>query len=154
MNTGASYLYRHFDSTGSLLYVGISLSAITRLQQHKKSRWFKDICKTTIESFDTREQAKNAERNAITTENPRFNIQNKQRGGIMQTAEASAIKAILNTKEAADYLTLKPATLEAWRCRGGGPVFVKLGKACRYRKEDLDAFLSKHTFASTSAIDK
>ena len=43
---------------------------------------------------------------------------------------------LLNTKDSAAYLLLSQATLEAWRCRGGGPVFIKLGKAVRYRKSD------------------
>lgn len=58
---------------------------------------------------------------------------------------------MFNTDEAAYYLKLARATLEAWRVRGGGPVFIKLGKAVRYRKADLDAFLEKNTRRSTSA---
>jgi excisionase family DNA binding protein len=49
---------------------------------------------------------------------------------------------ILRTSEAAGYIGLRKSTLEAWRVRGGGPVFLKLGKAVRYRKDDLDAFLN------------
>ncbi len=57
---------------------------------------------------------------------------------------------MFRTKEAAGYMALKKCTLEAWRCRGGGPVFVKLGKSVRYRKEDLDAFVGARTRTSTS----
>lgn len=57
---------------------------------------------------------------------------------------------ILNTVEAADYLGLQPSTLEAWRCRGGGPCFVKMGKAVRYRREHLDRFLNARVRTSTS----
>ncbi|MDD4194969.1 MAG: helix-turn-helix domain-containing protein [Syntrophorhabdaceae bacterium] len=58
------------------------------------------------------------------------------------------------TKTAAIKLSLSPATLEAWRCRGGGPKFVKLGKAVRYRLEDLDEFLKSKTRISTSESGK
>ena len=58
--------------------------------------------------------------------------------------------SMFRTDQAADYLTLTKSTLEAWRCRGGGPVFVKLGKAVRYRKEDLDAFLNSSRRVNTS----
>ena len=58
---------------------------------------------------------------------------------------------ILRTTEAAQYVGLQKSTLEAWRVRGSGPVFVKLGKAVRYRKEDLDAFLKSSLRTSTSA---
>jgi predicted site-specific integrase-resolvase len=47
---------------------------------------------------------------------------------------------MLTTKQAADRLGLKPGTLEAWRVRGGGPVYVKFGKAVRYPDENLISF--------------
>lgn len=68
-------LYRHFDAAGELLYVGISLSAISRLGQHAAvSPWFKDITNVTIETLPSREEALAAERVAIKTERPKFNI--------------------------------------------------------------------------------
>lgn len=57
---------------------------------------------------------------------------------------------MLRTKEAAGYLDLKKCTLEAWRVKGNGPVYLKLGKAVRYRKEDLDAFINARKCTSTS----
>ena len=53
-------------------------------------------------------------------------------------------KDIFTAPEAAAYLGLAVSTLNKWRCyRNGGPVFVKLGKAVRYRKEALDTYLSE-----------
>lgn len=67
-------LYRHFDSAGMLLYVGISIAHITRMQQHRrKSPWFARIAQIRIEHFPTRESALAAERHAIETEKPFFN---------------------------------------------------------------------------------
>lgn len=60
-------------------------------------------------------------------------------------------KEMLTTQEAADYLGLSKATLDAWRCRGGGPVFQKFGKAVRYWKPNLDDFRESHKRTSTSA---
>ncbi|MFC1580037.1 helix-turn-helix domain-containing protein [Thermodesulfobacteriota bacterium] len=58
---------------------------------------------------------------------------------------------MLRTEEAAKYIGLQKCTLEAWRVRGTyGPVFLKLGKAVRYRKEDLDAFINTCKCTSTS----
>ena len=57
---------------------------------------------------------------------------------------------VLTTPPAAAYMGLKPSTLEAWRVRGGGPVFLKLGKAVRYRQSDLDRFLDEQSRRSTS----
>ena len=60
---------------------------------------------------------------------------------------------LLRTNLAAAHLELAPATLEAWRCRGCGPVFIKLGKAVRYRLSDLDEFTDRRAQTSTSRID-
>jgi len=73
-------LYRHWDAEGQLLYVGISLSAVQRLAQHKAgSHWSDSINKVTIEYFENREAAHAAERAAVQSENPLHNIQMKSR---------------------------------------------------------------------------
>jgi hypothetical protein len=66
-------LYRHYDSEGNLLYVGISLSSIRRLQQHKNNQWFNDIKIVKIEKFKNRREAEIAEKRAIAFEVPLFN---------------------------------------------------------------------------------
>ncbi len=58
---------------------------------------------------------------------------------------------LLNTEQAAERLTLKKQTLEAWRIRGGGPNFLKIGRAVRYREEDLNEFLLQALRENTSA---
>ena len=57
---------------------------------------------------------------------------------------------VLTTQEAADLLKVKRQTLEAWRLRGGGPAYLKFGKAVRYRESDLDDFIKKSVRHSTS----
>lgn len=52
---------------------------------------------------------------------------------------------------AADYLDLKRTTLEAWRCRGGGPKFIKLGRLVKYRRADLDEFIESRIRSNTSS---
>lgn len=72
-------LYRHFNKNGDLLYVGVSLSALNRLGQHKEhSHWFESISRVTIEHYKTREEALTAEKNAIKNENPKHNIRNNK----------------------------------------------------------------------------
>jgi predicted site-specific integrase-resolvase len=56
----------------------------------------------------------------------------------------------LKTEEAAEFLQVKPATLEQWRWNGKGPKFIKMNRAVRYRKEDLQAFVEARVFASTT----
>ena len=54
------------------------------------------------------------------------------------------------TEEAAAQLNVAVSTLEAWRVRGGGPEYVKFGKAVRYSDEGLDKFVASRTRTSTS----
>lgn len=68
-------LYRHFDAAGRLLYVGISLNALSRLSQHKsESSWFFNITRVEIEQHPTRAAAAAAEIEAIRTEDPLHNV--------------------------------------------------------------------------------
>ena len=69
----------------------------------------------------------------------------------VQTAAPSTFSQNLTTIEAARFLNLKPATLGQWRWNGRGPRFVKIGRACRYRLADLEAFLEERVFSSTTA---
>lgn len=55
-----------------------------------------------------------------------------------------------NTVQAALYLGLSRRTMEGFRTRGGGPVYVKAGRVCRYRREDLDAWAMANRRANTS----
>lgn len=66
-------LYRHFDSNGCLLYVGISLSTLKRTYEHKKSPWWLQVASISIERFSSRKEALAAEREAIRLEKPRHN---------------------------------------------------------------------------------
>jgi len=55
----------------------------------------------------------------------------------------------LDTKRAAEVLGLQKNTLEAWRSRGGGPPFVKLGRAVRYRQSDLETWIQTRIRSNT-----
>jgi len=59
---------------------------------------------------------------------------------------------LLDEKQAAQRLNLSPKTLQKWRLTGGGPVYLKLGTAVRYREVDLDAWLDARTRTSTSGL--
>ncbi len=67
-------LYRHFNADGALLYVGISASLLARQASHMlRSHWSRHIATITIERFQTREAALEAEAAAIVAEKPRHN---------------------------------------------------------------------------------
>jgi excisionase family DNA binding protein len=56
----------------------------------------------------------------------------------------------LDTHQAALRTGLSPSTLRKLRLSGGGPRFMKLGRAVRYREDDLDGWLKARTVQSTS----
>lgn len=68
-------LYRHFDASGELLYVGISLNTVARTQQHAYGAlWFEQIKRIEIEWHANRPAAEAAEVQAIRSELPLHNI--------------------------------------------------------------------------------
>lgn len=71
-------LYRHFDASGSLLYVGVTRDPISRTNTHAtKAAWYESITRIEIEWFGDRETACAAEAAAIQAERP---IHNKTLG--------------------------------------------------------------------------
>lgn len=71
---GRTALYRHFDAAGTLLYVGITKDPSKRAEQHRyHSQWFRFTADSSVEWFDARRTAADAERDAIRHERPVFN---------------------------------------------------------------------------------
>lgn len=67
-------LYRHFDKSHVLLYVGITRNHVTRLHQHMGgSAWAKDIVRVEYTHYPDRVQAMAAEDDAIISERPLWN---------------------------------------------------------------------------------
>lgn len=68
-------LYRHYDEAGVLLYVGVSLRPMMRLDEHMRSaNWRGEIARVELEWFPTTDDALAAEREAIGSEAPLRNI--------------------------------------------------------------------------------
>ncbi len=68
-------LYRYFDKEGVLLYIGISSRPGSRMQEHiTQKSWSNEIADIKLETFDTRKEAEAAEKAAIRTENPKYNV--------------------------------------------------------------------------------
>lgn len=58
---------------------------------------------------------------------------------------------LLTEIEAAKYLQLTRRALQAWRCQGKGPKFVKISaRAVRYRQDDLEQWVEDRLRSSTS----
>ena len=55
----------------------------------------------------------------------------------------------MTDREAADFLRIKPRQLFDWRMNGLIP-YIKIGKAVRYRREDILASLERMTRGGVS----
>jgi excisionase family DNA binding protein len=53
--------------------------------------------------------------------------------------------SLLNETQAAQLLNLSTRTLQAWRISGRGPPFVRAGRAVRYLRRALMAWIEAHT---------
>lgn len=59
---------------------------------------------------------------------------------------------LLTPREVAAMLGISDKTLERWRGTGEGPLFVRLsGKCVRYRREDVEEFVTTRIATSTAA---
>ena len=61
--------------------------------------------------------------------------------GSSGTVVATRRAAALTERQVAQQLGLSVATLRAWRHRGKGPRFLRLGRSVRYLSSDVDEFV-------------
>ena len=65
---------------------------------------------------------------------------------------AAHSKLLLTPKEAAEFLGIPSGTLAQWRSQRRGPPYIKLEeRLVRYRRSDLEEYLSGH-FVETSEL--
>jgi predicted DNA-binding transcriptional regulator AlpA len=58
--------------------------------------------------------------------------------------------SLFTPTQLAEYLSLKPKTLEKMRRVGDGPRYVKVGRSVRYRGIDVNEYLDENTRESTT----
>lgn len=58
--------------------------------------------------------------------------------------------AAYNETAAASFLGVSVRTLQAWRVRGGGPRYLKIGRSVRYQRRSLTSFQQECSVSSTS----
>lgn len=68
-------VYRMYDGGENLLYIGCTDALMRRLNQHEGERdWYDTVASVTVQHFDTKAEALNAESEAIAAESPPHNI--------------------------------------------------------------------------------
>jgi excisionase family DNA binding protein len=69
-----------------------------------------------------------------------FNLSNKE-------------NSLLTRDQAAKYLGVKSTTLAVWACtKRYNLAFVKVGRLCKYRLADLDAFIARNIVGGEVAL--
>ena len=63
---------------------------------------------------------------------------------------STTFEALLEQERVAEQLGVKAKTMEAWRSRGGGPAFVRVGRLVRYRPADVESWIRSRVRRSTS----
>ena len=63
----------------------------------------------------------------------------------------SDLDRLVDERKAADMLGFSVRALQNWRCRGGGPKFVRVSaRAIRYRRRELLIWIEARTVANTA----
>lgn len=68
-------------------------------------------------------------------------------------AFASNTQRLLSRDEVEATYGITKRFLEIAACKGGGPVFVKVGRLTRYRVQDIEDWIARHRFSNTSEAD-
>ena len=68
------------------------------------------------------------------------NLETRTDVGWEELSTSSATKRTLTDVEVARRLGVSRFTVRSWRLKGVGPRFLKLGRAVRYRPQDIDDY--------------
>lgn len=81
-------LYRFFDAQAQLLYVGLSVNPGRRMEKHRGEKaWWNEVARIDMEQHADLTALRLAERNAIATEKPLYNV--RMNGKTAQTSTYS-----------------------------------------------------------------
>lgn len=138
------YIYRHYDESGALLYVGMTCDPIRRSQAHMGvSSWRDQVRRIEIKQEPSRGAAIAAEAAAILAERPRYNIprdptRNKKPEPSQDNGSPSeVVKKLLGVRALARHLNLTPGAVSQWR--GSVPMrhYAKIIEFAKARRKRL-----------------
>lgn len=96
-----NYVCRLFSGDDELLYVGITTDPYVRWKQHQRNKsWADQVTAYSLQRFAWLDLAQDAERRAITTDNPKYNIRSTEAGS-QQQRDAGRRSAMLRASRRA-----------------------------------------------------
>lgn len=143
-------LYRHFSTTGELLYVGVSISVMERTNQHALfSPWFGLVTNIAVEHFQDRPSMMAAEALAIVNERPTHNISHSATRKVVRFSGIPVLEEplspddnLITPSDAAELMGITKDWL--YRARHGhweGPPCYVVGKVLRYKEREVLSFI-------------
>lgn len=110
------YVYRCFDDSGRLIYVGSSVNVEQRMAHHRAmSWWHSQVVRVDCQEFCTIDLARAAETLAIRSESPRWNVRDRE---------------LLTDAEMVDFITC----LESTREGGRAATRYNVARAAKFRR--------------------
>lgn len=154
-------IYRFFDADGVLLYVGITERFGQRWAHHARNKpWWDEVHSQTAEWHPERALAVEAEKNAIRTEKPKYNIVHRPKPAktkpvsekpakVRERLPALSIPGYLTTKEVAAYLGVKPRTVNQYLWREEMPEpDERVGPLPLWKEETIEKWREQRASAS------
>lgn len=93
--TRRTALYRLFDSSGRLLYVGITFNPSDRWRGHSSTKsWWRDVARREVEWHETRSAAERKEAAAIFTEKPLYNVAGSDGDRVAPPAKVKRVRHV------------------------------------------------------------
>jgi len=86
-------LYRVYDGADGLLYIGVSKHFGVRWQQHaQKQPWWNGRRRMTVDFYDDRDEAFDAEALAIFNEQPKYNVRHRNQALRLKALQAGQVE--------------------------------------------------------------
>lgn len=171
-------LYRLYDRTKVLLYVGRTVGPPTRVAGRDSMSWWKDVDIITVEHYSDMERLLEAEWFAIENECPKFNVSRPTRKQVVSVVKgdsrlphretvalpfpsdvfgsslASDDGTLLTRDQVAAYLQVSVRTVDGWKADGTLP-YVNLAsagrRAIRFAQSDVDRLVHREQVARDGA---
>lgn len=103
---GQTALYRFLDADSQPIYIGITDNIVARFRRHKYAEWWPLKTRSTIDWYPSRAEAEAAERLAIETESPRYNIRYSTANGIGSREARRNLAFLLRRAETGEIVLL------------------------------------------------
>lgn len=149
-----SYVYRLFDTSGGLLYIGMSANPELRIKSHSSKSWGARISGATLEGPYPRSECERVEHDAILAERPAHNVASKFGLRAVEIAHScnrfepppanrralshSPHLQQLTISEAAKALGVSIQTLRRWEAQGKISARRTLGGQRRFAQSEID----------------